>query len=91
MPLFALTCLDRPGAQDLRAATRAAHLAYVEQTGAVQLGGPLMDDLGGMIGSLIIIEAPDRAGAEAWAAGDPYALAGLFDSVTIRAWRRVIG
>ena len=31
-----------------------------------------------------------RAAAEDWAANDPYAKAGLFDSVEIRAWKQVI-
>jgi uncharacterized protein YciI len=31
------------------------------------------------------------AAAEAWAAADPYAKAGLFESVTIRAWKKVRG
>ena len=44
-----------------------------------------------MAGSLVILEVPDRAAAEAWAAADPYARAGLFAQVTIRPWMKVIG
>ena len=33
----------------------------------------------------------DLAAAEAWAANDPYALAGLFDSVELIPWKKVIG
>jgi uncharacterized protein YciI len=29
LPLFALHCLDKPGTEDLRQATRPAHLAFV--------------------------------------------------------------
>ncbi len=43
-----------------------------------------------MCGSLLIFEG-DLAGAEAWAAADPYAAAGLFQSVDIRPWKKVIG
>ena len=32
-----------------------------------------------------------KAEAEAWAAADPYAKAGLFASVMIQEWKRVIG
>ena len=39
------------------------------------------------IGSLVIVEAKDRAGAEAIAKNDPYAKAGLFAAVEIRAWK----
>ena len=42
-----------------------------------------------MIGSVLIIEAADRAEAEAFAAGDPYAKAGLFESVTIKPFKKV--
>jgi uncharacterized protein YciI len=40
---------------------------------------------------MLAIEAADRAAAEAFAAADPYAKAGLFASVEIIAWKKVIG
>ena len=77
--LFALHCIDKPNAVELRLANREAHLAYVQETGCVRIAGPFLDDTHEtMIGSLVIIEAETRADAEAWAAGDPYAKAGLF-------------
>lgn len=90
MPLFAITCRDKAGALETRMATREAHLAYVRDTGVVQLGGPLLTD-GEMCGSLLVIEAEDLAAAKEWAAGDPYALAGLFSSTEINEWKRLIG
>lgn len=90
--LFALICTDKPGSLDIRKANRADHLAYAEETGVVTLGGPFLGDDGeSMTGSFLVIDVPDRAAAEAWAAKDPYALAGLFQSVDIRPWRRLIG
>jgi uncharacterized protein YciI len=89
--LFALICDDRPDALDLRKATRDAHLAYIRETGKVLQAGPLLDADGRMAGSLVILEVPDRAAAESWAAADPYARAGLFAQVTIRPWMKVIG
>jgi hypothetical protein len=44
-----------------------------------------------MCGSLIILEVADLATAEAWAAADPYAKAGLFGDVTLTGWKKVIG
>ena len=87
---FALICRDKPGALPIRVENRAAHLDYLTRTGA-ELAGPFLDDDGQMCGSLVVIDVADRAAAEAWAAGDPYSKAGLFDSVTIQAWKRVIG
>jgi uncharacterized protein YciI len=92
MPLFTLTCLDKPDALEARMAAREAHLAYVRGAGGkVKLGGPFTDDDGAMIGSLIIIEAADRAEAEAFAAGDPYGKAGVFASVEIRPFKLTLG
>ena len=88
---FALICRDRPGALDTRMANREAHLAYVADTGVVAIAGPLLDDAGGMIGSLIILDVADRAAAEAWAEADPYGRAGLFASVDIHGWTRAVG
>lgn len=89
--LFAVICDDRPGALEVRKANRAAHLDYIRETGVVAQAGPLLDADGAMAGSLLILDVPDRAAAEAWAAGDPYAAADLFAKVEIRAWNRVIG
>ena len=89
--LYALICDDRPGALEVRKANRAAHLDYIRETGVVAQAGPFLDPEGAMVGSLVILDVADRAAAEAWAAGDPYAKAGLFAKVEIRPWNRVIG
>lgn len=90
--LYAIICLDKPGHLAVRLDTRAAHLAHIQgANGAITQAGPFLDAAGEMVGSLLIYEGADIAEAEAWAAADPYALAGLFDSVTIRPWKRVIG
>lgn len=89
--LFALTCTDKPGALQTRLDNREAHLAYIADTGCVFQAGPFLDDEGAMCGSLVILDVADRTTAEDWAANDPYAKAGLFSSVTIQAWKKVIG
>ena len=88
--LFAVMCADRPASLDLRLATRAAHIAYLT-TYADKLvhGGPLLDTEGRPCGSLLLIEVEDRAAAEGFAAEDPYAKAGLFESTVIRPFRTV--
>ena len=89
--LYALICEDGPGGPDIRKANRAAHLDYLKSTGVVTQAGPFLDDAGAMVGSLLVLDVPDRAAAEAWAANDPYARAGLFERVQVRPWKRVIG
>lgn len=90
MPLFALICTDKDGHEPLRKDTRAAHLEYLTATGCVVYAGPFLNGTV-MTGSLVVIDAPDRTAAEAWAAADPYALAGLFAKVQIEEWKKVIG
>lgn len=89
--LYAVICDDKPGGLELRKANRAAHLDYLKATGVVAQAGPFLDAEGAMVGSLLILDVPDLEAARAWAAGDPYAAAGLFSNVAIRPWNRVIG
>ena len=86
-----LICRDRKGALETRLANRAAHLAYVAETGLATFGGPMLDAEGGMCGSILMLATEDRAEAEARAAAAPYALAGLFESVEINGFKHVIG
>ena len=86
--LYAFICTDKPNSTDLRAKVRNDHLAYLGGLGAaMKLAGPFLDDAGGPIGSLVVIEAADRDAAGKIATADPYNLAGLFSSVEIKAWR----
>ncbi|MDB5475568.1 MAG: hypothetical protein JWP49_1079 [Phenylobacterium sp.] len=89
MPLFALTCLDKPGALDVRMAARQDHLAWAKDQ-PLKIGGPFLDEKGDMAGSLIIIEVADLAAAKAFNAADPYTKAGLWASVEIRPFRLTI-
>lgn len=90
--LFSFTCIDKPNALETRLANREAHLKYWGDTGRMKIGGPFTSDDGTqMQGSLLIIEAADRAEAEKLFAADPYKTAGLFERVDIRAWKWVIG
>lgn len=90
MPLFAIICTDKAEALQTRLDTREAHLAYIKSTGIVTQAGPFLSDDRQMCGSLIILDAADRAAAEDWAANDPYAKAGLFAKVRIEEWKKVI-
>ncbi|MEL6914426.1 MAG: YciI family protein [Pseudomonadota bacterium] len=89
--LVALTARDKPGALSIRMETRAAHVDYLKASPAVRMAGPLLDAGGEMAGSLIILEVADMAEAERFAAGDPYGRAGLFESVSLDPWNKVIG
>ncbi|MEL6641045.1 MAG: YciI family protein [Pseudomonadota bacterium] len=87
----ALVAKDKAGALQTRLDNRADHVAYLKSTDVVEMAGPLLDDAGEMCGSLIILEVESMAEAEAFVAGDPYGKAGLFESVELTAWNKVIG
>lgn len=86
----AVICRDKPGHLETRLANREAHLAYIKETGVVEMAGPFLDD-GRMVGSLVILDVEGLEAARNWAAADPYARAALFDNVTIQEWKKVIG
>jgi uncharacterized protein YciI len=89
--LYAVICRDKPGHLETRKANRDAHLAYIEETGVVTQAGPFLDAAGDMCGSLVVLDLESMDAAQNWAANDPYAKAGLFENVTIQAWKKVIG
>ncbi len=86
--LFVIHALDKPDSLELRQETRPAHLEFLADF-TISVGGPIKDENGEMCGSLIILDVEDRAGAEAFVAGDPYGQAGLFQSVNIHEFMKV--
>lgn len=89
--LIALMAKDKDGALQTRLDNREAHVAHIKDSGIVLHAGPFLDDDGTMCGSLVILDVNDMAEAENWAANDPYAKAGLFASVELTQWNKVIG
>jgi len=90
--LWILLAEDRADRGHLRIENRDAHLAWLGESAehVIRAGPFLADDGSAMTGSMLVLEFPDRASVEQWAAGDPYLAAGLFDSVTIKQWKEVI-
>jgi uncharacterized protein YciI len=91
MPLYAIICKDKPGALETRLATRPTHLDYLNNSPNLKLAGALLDDAGAPIGSIIVVEADDKAAAQAQADNDPFTAAGVFESVEVHTWRLAIG
>ncbi|NEY90338.1 YciI family protein [Tabrizicola oligotrophica] len=88
---YALICTDKADHLEVRKANRDAHLDHIRTSGVVEMAGPFLNDMGEMSGSLVVLEVGSKAEAEAWAAADPYAKAGLFAKVRIEEWKKVIG
>ncbi len=92
MALFVFHGLDKPGALEIRKATRPAHLAWLESLQPrVKIGGPMLTDDGATpVGSMLVFEADTLAEAKALFAQDPYALAGLFGETSVRPFNWLI-
>lgn len=87
----ALICIDKPNHLHVRQENRPAHLEHINSSGIVEMAGPFVTEAGEMAGSLVILNVDTLDQARDWAANDPYAKAGLFQSVDIREWKKVIG
>lgn len=90
---------DVPDSLPRRVAARSAHLARLEalkNEGRLLLAGPLpaidADDPGpaGFTGSLIVAEFPDLDSARAFAQDDPYLHEGVYASVEVKPFRKVL-
>jgi len=93
MPHFVVEYFDRPGSGEVRAAHRQAHIAYRVDLGKrLVLAGPLFEDFDGSPakGSLVILEAADKAEAIQVAHADPYARAGAFEEIRAFAHRILV-
>lgn len=86
---FVISCIDKTGQPKLRQATRPEHLNYLNkhEKQIVAVGPTLDGDMPD--GSVIIIELDDLEAAQAFAFGDPYYKAGVFESVSIKVWKKV--
>jgi uncharacterized protein YciI len=63
------------GALDRRLAARGAHIARSDElieAGNVLYGVALLDERDRMIGSVMIVEFPDRDAVDAWLQTEPY-------------------
>ncbi len=90
--LFAFLCTDKPGHLQTRLDNRPAHVEYLNALnadGRLTFAGPFLDGEGKPNGSLVVVEVTDLAAAQAIADNDPYAKAGLFESVEIKPWNWV--
>lgn len=90
---------DRPGNLPQRAAERAAHLARLEallDEGRLLLAGPRpaidAEDPGpaGYLGSLVVASFESLEAARAWADADPFVAAGVYESVQVTPFKRVL-
>lgn len=81
---------DKPDSQALRQSTRAVHLDFLARNASLLLacGAKLTDDGTDAGGSFYIVDVDTREEAEAFVQSDPFAQAGLFETVRATRWRK---
>jgi uncharacterized protein YciI len=89
--MYALICFDRPDSAALRDRHRADHQKFLsENSSRILFGGPLKNTPeGASTGALIVVDCATRNEAEAFIAADPFHRAGVYESVTVRAFKQV--
>jgi uncharacterized protein YciI len=78
------------GALERRLAARPAHLANaakLQASGHLLVGGALVDDHGGMIGSACVAQFASRAELDAWLRTDPYVTGNVWQDIQIMPYR----
>jgi uncharacterized protein len=89
--MYALICFDRPDSAPLRNAHRGAHLQFLEANAdKIVFGGPLKNTPDGdSSGAIIVVDCATRKDAEAFIAADPFYKGGVYESVAVRAFKKV--
>ena len=97
--LYTIVGQDVPDSLNKRRDTRADHLARLrtlQDEGRLLLAGPFpaidSNDPGpaGFTGSLIVAEFDSLDSAQSWADNDPYLIAGVYASVSVKPFKKVL-
>lgn len=96
---YAIIATDRADSLEQRRLARPAHLERLKELvaeGRLLVAGPHpaidAEDAGtaGFTGSLMLVDFPDLDAARAWAQSDPYVAAGVFESVIVKPFCKVL-
>jgi len=97
--LYAFISQDIAGTLDKRLAARPEHITRLQQLrdeGRLILAGPHpaidCEDPAdsGFTGSLVVAEFDSLQDAQNWAGADPYVTAGVYESVIVKPFKRVL-
>lgn len=97
--LYAVISQDVDNSLNLRLQARPDHLARLEQLkaeGRLVLAGPHpavdsdMPGDAGFTGSLVVAEFDNLEAAQEWADADPYMQAGVYQSVLVKPFKKVL-
>lgn len=96
--LYAIISEDVPDSSPLRKMARPDHIKRLDELlaqGRIVVGGPFpaidSTDPGeaGFTGSLLVAEFDSLEDAEAWAKGDPYITAGVYERSIVKPFKQV--
>lgn len=99
MIYYAIISTDVPNSLSKRQGVRNKHLErlnLLKQEGRLLVAGPhpALDTTSpgdaGFTGSLVIAEFPSLVEAKAWADADPYVTAGVYETVTVKPFKKVL-
>ena len=97
--LYAIISQDIENSLERRMGARPAHIERLNQLkdeGRLILAGPHpaidTNEPGeaGFTGSLVVAEFDDLAAAQSWADTDPYVAAGVYQSVVVKTFKKVL-
>ena len=97
--LYAIIAEDVEGSLEKRVAARPKHLERLNKLrdeGRLIIAGPCptidSNEPGeaGFSGSLIVAEFDDLESAQAWADSDPFVAAGVYSSVVVKTFKKVL-
>ncbi len=97
--LYVFICQDKPDSLAQRKAHRPEHLARLEalnNEGRLIIAGPnpAIDNsdpgAAGFTGSIVIAEFPSLEDAQIWADAEPFIKHGVYESVTVKPFNRVL-
>jgi uncharacterized protein YciI len=95
--IFAIVLMDKPGTAELRVKVRPEHRVYLgQQAENIAFAGPLTSEDGQTtVGSLLVMDFPNRAAADAWLNNEPFMKAGLYEKPIINVfnnmWTQKVG
>ncbi len=88
---FIIKAYDGANKLDKRMEVRPRHLAGMQQLGNhVICAGGLLDEEGKMKGSVLIVDFENRAALDAYLAGEPYVVEGVWEKVDVEVMNVVV-
>jgi uncharacterized protein len=81
-------------AVERRLRVRPSHLesiAPLVEAGNVLVGGAMLSGRGDMMGSMMLLEFPDRTALDDWLERDPYVTGGVWQEIEVKPFRTAVG